>query len=332
LDILPRRSAARDLVRRRLTGVTAAFGRPRIPDGPVHGGDFADPFVLRTPGGYCAYATQAGNLNVQVMSSIDLVGWVHLGNALPELPKWAESGFTWSPSVLERHGRYVLFYTVRHRGSGLQSISTAIGDRPEGPFVDTSAGPFVFQRDRGGSIDPSPFVDVDRTAYLLWKSDDNALHRPSSLWGCALTSDGLSLAGDAVRLLGHDRGWEAPLVEAPSMVRVEGTYFLFYSANWWESSRYAIGYATAESPLGPYVKATKWRPWMAANGRAHGPGGQEFFTDADGQLWMAYHAWVGGSVGYASGGGRALWLTKVSFDTTPAPLSLRRRGRPVLEP
>ncbi|MDQ3642751.1 MAG: glycoside hydrolase family 43 protein [Actinomycetota bacterium] len=306
--------------------------RSRAPDGPVHAADFADPFVLRTEGGYYAYATQVGDINVQVMASADLVRWEHLGNALPELPKWAAAGFTWSPSVLERDGRYVLFYTVRHREAGLQSISTAVADRPDGPFVDTSSAPFVFQRDRGGSIDPSPFVDTDGTAYLLWKSDDNAVQRPSSLWGCALAPDGLSLAGDPVRLLGHDRGWEAPLVEAPSMVRVEGTYFLFYSANWWESSRYAIGYATSEAPLGPCVKATRWRPWVAADVHAHGPGGQEFFTDTEGQLWMAFHAWVRGSVGYATGGGRALWLAKVSFTTTPAPLSPRRRARPRLQP
>jgi beta-xylosidase len=294
--------------------------RPRTTVGPAYGADFADPFVLRTGRGYCAYATQTGAVNVQVMASADLARWEHLGDALPQLPGWAAPGHTWSPSVLERPGRYVLYYTVRHAESDLQSISMATGDRPEGPFVDTSTGPLIFQREHGGSIDPSPFVDTDGTAYLLWKSDDNALNRPSSLWGCALTPDGLALAGSPVRLLGHDRGWEAPLVEAPSMVRVDGTYFLFYSANWWESSRYAIGYATSEAPLGPCHKATRRRAWAAATRNAAGPGGQEFFTDTDGALWMAFHAWMGKTVGYTSGGGRALWLSRVDFV----------RGRPVL--
>ncbi len=48
-------------------------------------------------------------------------------------------GFTWSPSVLERDDRFVLDYVVCHRESGLQSISMATGDRPEGPS-GTSAG------------------------------------------------------------------------------------------------------------------------------------------------------------------------------------------------
>ena len=43
------------------------------------------------------------------------------------------------------------------------------------PFIDRSSEPLIFQHRRGGSIDPSPFVDDDGRAYLLWKSDDNAL-------------------------------------------------------------------------------------------------------------------------------------------------------------
>ena len=269
--------------------------------------------MLRTTDGYAAYATQAGDVKVQVMTSPDLVTWRHQGDALPELPPWAAPGRTWSPSVLERGGRYVLYYAVRHASSDLQSISVATGPSPQGPFVDTSPAPFVFQRQRGGSIDPSPFVDADGSPYLLWKSEDNALDRPSSLWGAPLSADGLALAGEPVELLGHDRNWEVPLIEAPSMVRADDGYVLFYSANWWESSRYAIGYATSDSPLGPYAKSTRRRGWMRANGNAAGPGGQEFFTDASGALWMAYHAWRRGNVGYASGGGRALWLSQVEF-------------------
>ena len=71
---------------------------------------------------------------------------------------------------------------------------------------------------------------------------------------------------------------------------------------------------------------------MAANGNAYGPGGQEFFTDAEGQLLMAFHAWVGGHVGYAGGGMRALWLAKVSFAPGPTPLTGGSGGRPRLEP
>src|SRR5438445_4969000 len=148
----------------------------------VYAGDFPDPFVLVASRHY-AYGTQTGSINVQVMVSDDLTTWDHLGDALPGLPAWAEPGHTWSPAVLRRPDGYILYFAVRHAASGHQCLSRATASGPEGPFVDTSGAPFVFQDDRGGSIDPSPFVDADGTAYLLWKSDDNSIGRPTSLWG-----------------------------------------------------------------------------------------------------------------------------------------------------
>jgi beta-xylosidase len=292
-----------------------------IASAPAYDGDFADPHVVRVGSDYFAYATNAAGANVQVMASRDLVSWRHLGDALPELPAWARPGFTWAPEVCERAGRWLLYYTVREPRSGRQCISVATSARPQGPFADRSSGPLVFQRDRGGSIDPSPFVDGD-DIYLLWKSDDNALNRRSSIWGQALGTDGMTLRGTAVELLTHDRGWERPLIEAPSAVQHGGTRYLFYSANWWESEAYAIGYATGSAPLGPFRKATRWSPWLGSHGRATGPGGQAFFTDADGDWWMAYHAWWRGRVGYGQGGARCLWLSRVTFEG----------GRPTLVP
>lgn len=35
-------------------------------------------------------------------------------------------------------------------------------------------------------------------------------------------------------------------------------YYLFYSANWYASYQYAVGYATCTTPVGPCVKPTYW--------------------------------------------------------------------------
>jgi beta-xylosidase len=280
---------------------------------PLHPADFPDPFVLRTGARYVAYATQAGPVNVQAMVSEDLRRWHHLGDVLPRLGAWAVTGLTWSPAVLERDGRYVLYYVAREPRSGRQAISVATADRPEGPFHDARAAPLVFQGPRGGSIDPSPFLDADSSAYLLWKSDENAVGRPSGLWCQRLAADGLDLVGPAAEILRHDRAWEVPLVEAPSMVAEGGRYHLFYSGGSWESAHYAIGYAVGASPLGPFRKATRRRPWLAADDEAAGPGGQEFFTDAAGTRWMAYHAWTPGRIGYRAGGARSLRLARLVF-------------------
>ena len=283
---------------------------------PVYLGDFPDPHIVRVGASFYAYGTQAGGLNVPVLRSGDLTRWELLGDAVPELHAWAAPGATWSPAVLARGDRFVMYHTVREPRSGRQAIAVAASAQPEGPYVDVAGGPFVFQEERGGSIDPSPFVDVDvdGQAYLVWKSDDNALDRSSSLWGQRLSEDGCRLLGDPTELLRRDRRWERPLIEAPCLVRAGAAYYLFYSANWWESDRYCIGYAVAASPLGPYLKVTTTGPWLVSGPDAAGPGGQEIFADVHGRLHMAFHAWTPGAPCYSAGGARSLRIAGIRFD------------------
>jgi beta-xylosidase len=276
--------------------------------------------VLNLGGSYFAFATNAGATNVQVMSSTDLVLWSTEPDALPDVASWAARGFTWAPTVLARDGGYVLFYTVREPIARRQAISAAYATTPAGPYLDTSDAPLVFQLSLGGSIDASPFVDTDGTAYLVWKADANAINQPSSLWIQPLSEDGLSLTDSPTELLVHDSAWETPLIEAPSIALDSGTYYLFYSANWWESDRYSVGYATADDVLGPYTKATTLGPWFASDAAVAGPGGQEWFTDEAGQLRMAYHGWQPDRIGYESGGARSLRLATVTFPVgSPVP-------------
>lgn len=289
---------------------------------PAYSGDFPDPFVVRLRGRYYAYATQTGNINVQVMVSTDLSRWTHLGDAMPELPRWSSPGKTWAPAVLPREHGHALFVAVRDQASGRQHIALATARRPQGPFVDTLSTPFLSQVDRGGCIDPSLFVDHDATTYLVWKTDDDALGRPARLWGARLEPDGLSLAGPSVELLRQTEDWEMPRIEGPSLTRGEEGYYLFYGGGDWTSSGYATGYAIGESPLGPFTKATREASWMSSRKAAAGPGGAELFTDVAGGLRIAYHAWHPDRVGYEAGGARSLWIGKVRF-----------AGRhPILEP
>ena len=284
---------------------------------PVDPRDFPDPFVLNTDSGFYAYGTNGAGSNVQVLTSPDLVTWRGAPDALPAIATWAERGNTWAPSVLAWNGAYVLFYTCREPKAGRQAISVATAADPGGPFTDTSRTPLVYQLDLGGSIDPSPFVDVDGTAYLVWKADSNAINRPSGIWLQPISLDGTTLTGVPVELLRYGARWERPLIEAPSIVWAGGTYFLFYSANWWNTDRYSIGYATAPAVSGPYTKVTTSKPWFGSDAEVAGPGGQEWFTDSTGQLRMAYHGWTPRHVGYPAGA-RSLRLATVDL-SGPAP-------------
>ncbi len=272
--------------------------------------DLPDPFIVQVGGTWWLYATGSGAGNLQVASSADLRTWGASTDPLPVLPAWAEPGFTWAPSVLPRGGRLVLYYSVRDAALGRQCISAAVSASPAGPFVDASTGPMVCQADNGGSIDPQPFVAPDGTAYLLWKSDDNALGTRTRVGGQQLSPDGLSLVGPRPALLAADEPWEDGVVEGPAMVASEGRYYLFFGANHWDTPGSGIGYAVCASPLGPCTNRSITRPWLAGQGPIVGPSGPDPFVDAQGVVHLAFAAWATAPDGAQV---RALWIGALAF-------------------
>lgn len=295
---------------------------------PVIDRNFADPFILEVDGTYYAYATGNLTYNIQVTTSVDLVSWKPAREALPRLPIWQPSakGLTWAPEVVATDAGYVMHYTARDVQAGKQCLAVALADKPEGPFVDESAAPLLCQYDLGGSIDSSPFQDADGTRYLFWKSDGNCCGIRVRMFVSELSPDGLRLVGKTTDTgLAVDAPWERSLIEAPTVLLRDGTYYLLYSANDYASRNYATGYATASSVRGPYTDAEE-NPILASSpavgvaGQPAGPGHQSVIADGAGNLWIAYHAWDSGLIGDQLGGRRALWLDELVFED----------GRPVV--
>ena len=287
---------------------------------PVYNSDFPDPFVLRVGQTYYAYATNGGGNDIQLAQSIDLVNWVYLGNAMGPLPGWASAGWTWAPEVAAIPGGYAMYYTARHSESGRQCVGLATSSTPEGPFVDRANQPLICQLDEGGSIDASPFTDTDGQRYLYWKNDGNCCGQLTYLYGQRLSSDGLKLVGEAKRLILNDALWEGNLVEAPTLFKRQGIskYYLFYSAANYADDTYAVGYAHASGPLGPFAK---WQanPILASAGAVAGPGHQCVVTDGAGQPWMVYHAWTSGNTGYPNGQ-RTMRIDRLEFGVNGVPV------------
>lgn len=278
---------------------------------PVFAQNFPDPFVLEHDGTFYAYATNGDMGHMPVLTSTDLVEWTAAGNAMPELAPWVESGRTWAPEITELEpGRFLAYYTARDPEIGHQCIGVAEASDPLGPFVDTSSEPLICQEDEGGSIDASPFTDVDGRHYLLWKNDGNAVEARSWIYGQELASDGLSLVGEPQRLLTHDQEWEDLLIEGASVWIHEGRYYMFYSGNGYWSSQYGVGYAVADSILGPWEKPQD-EPLMSANEFAEGPG-HGMVLEANGRTWYVHHAWHPGMVG-ENPPGRTMWLAPMTF-------------------
>lgn len=279
--------------------------------GPVFPFDFPDPDVVRVGTSYFGYATNSATGNIQMIESTDLVHWQVLGDALSHLASWAQPGATWAPGVIALGGRYVLFYAADERTTGKECISVAVAGAPQGPFIDGTAAPLVCQLGLGGSIDPSPFVDATGTPYLTWRSQ-GAGGQPATIWSQQIAADGTTLAGTGpVALIHPTQGWEGGVVEGPDMVvSPAGGYDLLFSANNWNSAHYAIGVARCAGPTGPCTVAPE--PLLASQATFVSPGGPTVFTDTQGALWMAFHAYLPSAVGYPHS--RLLFLRQIAFN------------------
>ena len=276
---------------------------------PVWRGNFPDPFVLRVRGTYYAYATNTRRQNVQTLRSRDLVRWRRGRDAMPALAPWAVKGKTWAPELIRAGGRYVLYYTAQSGQLFMQCIGRAVSRSPAGPFVDRSRKEFLCQPDEGGSIDASPFRDSDGTLYLLWKNDGNDVARDTFIYSQRLSEDGARLVGRPAKLVKQDAAWEGELVEAPTLWKHDGRYYLFFSANAYATELYATGYATCEGPLGP-CRDAPGNPILETHCRAAGPGHQALVRDDDGETWIAYHAWPAARVGIDPPG-RQFWIDEL---------------------
>ncbi|MCU0507962.1 MAG: glycoside hydrolase family 43 protein [Anaerolineae bacterium] len=293
-----------------------AFRNPIITD------NFPDPFVLEADGVWYAYATNSSGKNVQLARSEDLLKWEMLPDAMPELAAWVKptQPDVWAPEVREFASNFVLYYTARDKTSNRQCVGAATADEPGGAFRDASDKPLICQIEEGGTIDASPFQDDDKL-YLLYKNDGNCCGKPTYIYSQELAPDGLSLVGEPQRLVSNDRPWEGSVIEAPTMLKRDDQYYLFYSANDYGGIKYAVGYALCESPLGPCEDAAD-NPLLESQMRKPpdmvlSPGHQTII-EVDGQHWIIYHGWE--VINGAKGDRRLVYMNRLEWQD----------GRPVL--
>jgi beta-xylosidase len=322
-------------------------GQDPISPGSRYTGDFPDPWIMRIGGRYFAYSTTSGDLNLPTLSSTDLRTWIvrparadaPAGDALPRPAAWAQYRTSqptdgrlrpeqgpWAPSVtrIARHN-FVLAYAVQVAGAPgtRMCISLAHATSPLGPFVDTSTAPAVCLT--RGAIDPQVFISPTGRPWLVWKKD----HFPAKL-----VTQPMNRAATHVRpgvkprfLAKVTQPWEGSIIENPAMIRYKKRYYLFYSANSYASSRYAIGYLICKSFKGDCHKPRK-KPLISTRWAIAGPGGPAPFIDTRGKLRLGYHAWTVGQIGYAgtssdpclttvpvSCGQRRLYVAKLGLKT-----------------
>ena len=288
----------------RVTGASAAASEPAPPPSTTPwapgtlvpgGAQESDPFLTTATGHYLLFTsgtTGSAAINVPVATSTDFVHWTPPVDVLPILPAWAVSDFTWAPDLHRFGTRYALYFTaiVADHTPRSECIGSAFSTSPTGPFTARPT-PFICQLDQGGDIDPRVFVESDGTPWMMWKTDQNigGANTPTKMWSQRLSPDGTTLLGSPSLLLSPDEAWQGTIVEAPDMVEVDGTYWVVYSANWYNSPNYAIGVARCAGPSGP-CHDTSAAPLLGSNLQGEGPGEASVFHD-DAGVWLLYSPW-----------------------------------------
>ena len=288
----------------------------------------ADPQIITVGDTFYMYATNANSQGdcsyLQVWSSKNLTDWTNQGICYqPKRTNWSIDGL-WAPEVVEKDGVFYLYYSGWDIKRGGHQIGVATSNSPLGPFedyigetangyIDCTVSPIKFDFP---VIDASPFVDDNGDAYLLFTKDQ--VGGISSSYIAKLNDDMITIDYSTVTLLVEPSlDWEKESVtsywnEAPYMYKHDGKYYLFYSANYYMSRSYCIGVATADSPMGPFVKQSSpvlmtQYSWDYVSGTGH----CSIFKSPDGkETFMAYHSHLDTLLGGAE---RIINFDRVNF-------------------
>lgn len=303
-------------------------------------------------GTYYMYGTGSGAKDGFVTySSTNLVDWtlekqVYTGNTESS---WNVANF-WAPEVYKMKDKYYLFFSADWKNNPTNElenfkIGVAVSDSPTGPFVDLKDEPLF---DPGYPIiDANVFKDDNGKYYLYysracyknpvesdiatWAKEEGLYDEIEESWvyGVELQPDFKGVIGEPVLLLSPPKSmddvnaeWESRSITSKEVNRrwTEGsftfkhkdTYYMMYSANHFAGENYAVGYATASHPLGPYTKAAN-NPVLQKNtstgGEVTGTGHNMVLFLEDNSMLCVYHGRT-----KATGNNRVVFMDKMHIE------------------
>ncbi|MEJ7558955.1 MAG: family 43 glycosylhydrolase [Pedobacter sp.] len=246
----------------------------------------ADPTIFLDKGTFYLYGTSSDK-GFQAYLSKDLKNWsapkdIRESIVLRKGEAFGSKGF-WAPQVFKHKGLYYMAYTAD------EQIAIATSASPLGPFQQTvlkSLSSTVKQ------IDPFVYFDASGKVYLYHVKLQNG----NRIFVTEMKPD-LSdvIPGTEKECIVGTELWENtektswPVTEGPTVVKHQNLYYLIYSANDFRSKDYAVGYATSNSPLGPWKKYSGnpiiSRKMLGLNGSGHG----DLFVDKAGRLQYVLH-------------------------------------------
>lgn len=250
----------------------------------------ADPTIFYINHQYYLYGTNGSNADsgYKVFISKDLKNWQSKqgdnGYALVKNNEMFGTKGFWAPQVFNYHNRYFIAYTAN------EHIAIAESSSPLGLFTQKKNRPLDTSIKQ---IDPFVFFD-DGKIYLYHVRLQNG----NRIFVEELNND-LTVASntfsECISGVINQQPWENTqgvnwtVTEGPTVIKRNKIYYLFYSANDFRNPDYAVGYATAETPLGPWKKYNKnpiiSRGILSIKGTGHG----DIIQDKNGDVYYVFH-------------------------------------------
>lgn len=243
-----------------LSRVTLVLGVTFMSAFQLHADDwkeimYADPTIFVENGKY--YLTGTRNQEPQgfaILESTDLEHWtVPDGTSLQLILRkgdrtYGEKGF-WAPQYFKDKRTYYFTYTANEQTVIASSKSVF------GPFRQKEVKPIDAS---AKNIDSFLFKDDDGKYYLYHVR----FNKGNYLWVAEFDIKKGSIKPETLKqCMDCTESWEktpnyksAPVMEGPTVMKWDGVYYLFYSANHFMNIDYSVGYATASSPFGPWKK------------------------------------------------------------------------------
>lgn len=246
----------------------------------------ADPTIFYDQGTYYLYGTSSDS-GFLVYQSTDLKSWTgpvgkRNGFALTKGDAYGDKGF-WAPQVFKYKNKFYMAYTAN------EQIAIAQSDSPLGPFTQPQLKAISGQ---GKQIDPFIFFDSDGKPYLYHVK----LRNGNRIYVADMDADlNDVIPGTEKECISAAAGWENtanaswPVAEGPTIFKEGKHYYMLYSANDFRNKDYAVGYATALNPKGPWLKYQNNpiinRQVTGNNGSGHG----DLFLDTSGSYKYVMH-------------------------------------------
>jgi beta-xylosidase len=251
---------------------------------------FADPTIFTENGKYYLTGTRSkAPMGFSVLESTNLTDWKSTSDKSahmllePGKDVFGERGF-WAPQILKDKEKYFLTYTAN------EQVVIASSNTLTGKYSQTVIEPIDGSKK---NIDSYIFKDDDGKYYLYHVR----FNRGNFLWVAEFDFKAGKIKTETLKqCFSNTDAWETtpnyksdPIMEGPTVIKMKGVYYLFYSANHFRNIDYAVGYATATSPYGPWTKHP-WNPIIhrsivGENGAGHG----DLFFDKKKNPYYVYH-------------------------------------------